>query len=73
MLTQGKISENTRKEEHKNEVMKISIPESNGSFVVDIIETTKVPDPTFRPQDYALTNNDDFLGYRLEDDEYFLF
>ena len=73
MLTQGKISENTRKEEHKNEVMKISIPESNESFVVDIIETIKVPGSTYRPSDYAVKNNDAFSGYRLQDDEYFLF
>lgn len=73
MLTQGKISENTRKEEHKNEVMKVSIPESNESFVVDIIKTTKDLGPTYRPPDYAVTNNDAFLGYRLEDDEYIFF
>ena len=71
MLTQGKISENTRKKEHKNEVMKISIPESNESFVVDIIKTTNNLGPTYRPPDNA--NNDAFSGYRLQDDEYIFF
>ena len=71
MVTQGKISEKTRQEENKNEVIKIT--ESNESSFRDILNPKKeVPSSTHNPTIpyYVVTNDDVFSGYRLQDDEY---
>ena len=71
MLTQSKISENTRKEENKNEVFNTT--ESNESSYGDIMSAEKEPQTiTHNPTTpyYVVTNDDVFSGYRLQDDEY---
>lgn len=74
MFTQGKPQKHRRIKGHKNEAMDTSIPKSNDSSFVDIIKTkTEVPSSTSNPPFYSVTNDDVFSGYRLQDDEYFLF
>ena len=71
MLTQSKISENTRKEENKNEVFQTT--ESNESSYGDIMSAEmEAQSITHNPTTpyYVVTNDDVFSGYRLQDDEY---
>ena len=54
--------------------MDTSVPKSNDSSFVDIIKTkSEVPSSTSYAPFYSVTNDDVFSGYRLQDDEYFLF
>ena len=71
ILTQGKISEDTRKEGTKNEVMKFS--ESKESSNGDIMNAeNEVPSITHNPTVpyYVVTNDDIFSGYTLQDEDY---
>ena len=79
MLTNSNISNKTRQEKNKNAVKKISSP-----AFVEVKEstqdsTTSLNNLTMQTEkhipsvsEYVATNDDAFLGYRLQNDEYIL-
>ena len=72
MLTKDKISENTKQEEYQHEALNISIPRYNESSSESIIDSNnESPSSTYNPPYYEMANDDEFSGYRLQDDEYF--